>query len=168
MAMLVASNNYNGPRWLDLKWSGWTTPDHLLNHFSISAPPVPVHELAQQLGIFVHAAFQTTWNAALRSTSQRADIWLKASADPLMKRWMLAHEIGHLMLHRTGLDVVDIDFSSQPGDDEANAYAADLLMPLWMLHPYVAMGYHPSQVAGIFQVPPVLANSRVHRLSGIP
>lgn len=164
----VAFNNYNIPRWLDAKWSGWSSPDHLLSQFAINRPPVSVHDIARELGVFVNAAFQPAWNAALRSTSQRAEIWLNASADPISKRWMLAHELGHLMLHGTGLQVMEVDFSSQPGDSEANAYAADLLMPLWMLHPYVANGYPPSQLAGIFQVPIELASSRVHQLlSGI-
>lgn len=126
------------PLWLPMRAHGFG-PDQILSHFGILEPPVDVHVLAAQLGVFVHRVHNPGWDGALKSTEQRADVWLNADVATVRERFTLAHEIGHLMRHPLGTVFRDTSVS-YPGqsfaETQANQFAAELLMPSWMMRVY--------------------------------
>ena len=124
------------PIWSLVKKRSWSTR-RLLEHFSYFYPPVPVVKLAKRMGIYVHITDDDPgWAGAIISIDDRADIWLRGSDSLQRRRFTLAHEIGHLMLHELGTEFRDITFTDRRGDRveaQANGYAAKLLMPDFML-----------------------------------
>jgi Zn-dependent peptidase ImmA (M78 family) len=71
------------------------------------------------------------------------------------QRFSIAHEIAHLLLHPLNGGVVyrDKTFDGSAQETEANTFAADLLMPIWMLDPYVMQfGADIPKLSSLFQV----------------
>ncbi len=103
--------------------------------------PVKVVALAKELGIEVRKTNQwdnDTSGAIVKDANDRHTIWTNAKHPENRRRFTIAHEIAHFVLHR---DVIgdgvrdDALFRSELGgilERQANAYAADLLMP-WPL-----------------------------------
>jgi len=78
-------------------------------------------------------------------------------------RFTLAHELGHIFLRHDKRDFYDAELVREYGDDmpesakppweqEADAFAAELLIPLEQLKKYQAELKNPEKLAGIFQV----------------
>jgi len=143
------------PLWMQMKGDRFT-PDQILTQFGIKEPPVPVHDIARWMGIFVHHVVSPGWDGAIKSTTQRADIWLRMGVATVRERFTLAHEIGHLMLDPLGVEFRDVTLSypgSNPSETRANRFAAELLMPSWMLHVYNSRLYGESTaLARTFEV----------------
>lgn len=111
--------------------------------------PVDVYRMASVLGAQIHddAAAASLSGFLVRDVnSRRALIGVNGSHPPARKRFTIAHEIGHLLLHEgdalhvdrrdgvdLGLRVKLRDPESSLGTDdeekEANLFAAELLMP---------------------------------------
>lgn len=84
----------------------------------------------------------------------RGEIWVNAGEArdwPARRRFTIAHELGHWRLHRQAdhpiycrSSVIDADMVAErpplpPAEEEANAFAAALLMPAWLIREqYVA------------------------------
>jgi Zn-dependent peptidase ImmA (M78 family) len=113
----------------------------LLKH-NVSEPPVDVQKLAEELGATVQLERLDSNVSAilLRSPDGRATIGVNAEHHPNRRRFSIAHEIGHLLLHDDSPGVfVDeymvhfrADASSRqtdPKEIEANYFAGALLMP---------------------------------------
>jgi predicted transcriptional regulator len=120
------------PLWLKLKLQGAGAGD-LLQLCQVEEPPVDVRAIAHQLGIRLHDVPQPGWSGAVKSSLERADIWVKANEIEHRQRFTIAHELGHLMLHELGEEYRDVTFAGSRKETAANRFAADLLMPLWML-----------------------------------
>lgn len=118
--------------------------DFLLERASISAPPIPVEDIARLLGAeIVYSDFQSDVSGLLIRRGGSAVIGVNNSQHEVRRRFTIAHEIGHLLLHGAseGEDVhIDKRFNvqmrssaSSTAEDvaevEANAFAAALLMP---------------------------------------
>lgn len=118
----------------------------LLDDHNIQAPPVLVEELAQALGIRVQKkpADDTLSGFLIRDLkNHRAVIGVNSSHSENRRRFTVAHELGHFLLHETGRIYVDDvnnifrvqhrDENSSKGENfeekEANLFAAELLMP---------------------------------------
>ncbi len=78
-------------------------------------------------------------------------------------RFTLAHELGHIFLRHDKRDFYDAEVAREYGEDmpesakppweqEADAFAAELLIPMEQLKKYQAELKNPEKVAGIFQV----------------
>lgn len=78
-------------------------------------------------------------------------------------RFTLAHELGHIFLRHDKRDFYDAEAVREIGEDlpesakppweqEADAFAAELLMPLEQLRKYQAELKNPEKLADIFQV----------------
>ncbi|AJY69626.1 hypothetical protein RW64_08400 [Geobacter sulfurreducens] len=78
-------------------------------------------------------------------------------------RFTLAHELGHVFLRHDKRDFYDAEAVREYGEDtpesakppweqEADAFAAELLIPLEQLKKYQAELRNPEKLAGIFQV----------------
>jgi len=68
----------------------------------------------------------------------------------------VAHELGHYFLHRQLQNQFTCNNSSAACsttlEREANAFAAELLMPAHQIHQYVQHHYHPSRTANLLGV----------------
>lgn len=117
----------------------------LLREAKVSRPPIPVERLARLRGAQVrYEPLEGDLSGMLFREGDRAIIGVNALHPKSRQRFTVAHELGHLELHEpTGIHV-DHRFlvrrrderSSQAVDREeieANGFAAELLMPAWML-----------------------------------
>jgi len=113
----------------------------LLSEFKVISPPVDVHGLAERLGVQVIASKlpADVSGMLIREDDQRT-VGLNRTQTPSRQRFTLAHELGHLRLHRGRALIVDSsirvnlrDAVSSAATDreemEANRFAAALLMP---------------------------------------
>lgn len=116
--------------------------DFLLKKHDIREVPVPVDVIAQQEGLrIVASAFSGDVSGALLRADGIAGIAVNANQSATRKRFTIAHELAHFLLdHRPDEDHLDWEFTvlrrdetSSEGTDnreiEANAFAANLLMP---------------------------------------
>jgi hypothetical protein len=123
--------------------------DELLEKNAIGLAPVPVEQIARADGIDIRyeSADDGLSGFLLRRTSApeewRAIIGVNVSHHENRRRFSIAHELGHLFLHPGG-EVVHVDRDTifhlrrrdsesakgtDPEEREANAFAAELLMP---------------------------------------
>jgi Zn-dependent peptidase ImmA (M78 family) len=117
----------------------------LLEDHGIDEPPVPVDKLAENLGLEIRVAplRGDLYGALIRSDHENY-IGVNSLNHPNRRRFTIAHELGHFVLHK-GIKVhIDKGFrvnwrddeSSQAVSDEemeANRFAAELLMPIQFL-----------------------------------
>lgn len=117
----------------------------LLDEHKISKPPVPVEALARSLGARVsYSPFEGDISGMVFRNEDQVIIGVNSLHHPNRQRFTIAHEIGHMVLHK-GVEMhvdrayrVNLrdDLSSQAVDPEeiqANRFAAELLMPEEML-----------------------------------
>jgi Zn-dependent peptidase ImmA (M78 family) len=110
----------------------------LLEKQGISAPPVPVGEIAKKLGVDVR---YEPFDGGLSGALYRADdgnpvLGVNNWHAEVRQRFTIAHELGHLLLHPDELFVDgvlkrddDSSLAIRSPEIEANAFAAELLMP---------------------------------------
>ena len=112
----------------------------LLNVVRIDKPPVPVKRVAKHLGIKIDESdLGRDCSGVLVRQGDRAVIGVNRLDHPNRRRFTIAHEIGHYLLHEretyvdTGYRVNFRDLDSGSGtkseEIEANRFAAALLMP---------------------------------------
>lgn len=126
----------------------------VLRAFGIEAPPVPIEDIARGLGVVVHPVRDPGWSGALTWKGDIPHVFLRDEDAPPRKRFTLAHELGHLLLHPTGTMFRDnARFSGDGREAEANRFAAALLMPMWMLEPLVTRSARTlDELADLFDV----------------
>lgn len=111
--------------------------------------PVPIVQLATDLGIDVYETdeFHDNLSGSLKNEDGKFVIYVNANQSPRRKRFTIAHEIAHYMLHRSKIGAEHVDLVKQPSpelhreegvsmtaeerklEQEANELAADILMP---------------------------------------
>jgi Zn-dependent peptidase ImmA (M78 family) len=129
--------------------------------------PVDLHEIAYALDVRIVEVNQPGWAGAITSTEDTATVWVNAVDAPVRKRFTIAHELGHLFLHPLGQEFRDATFTGGPKESEANWFAADLLMPLWMLDSYArSMGANADTLARVFQVSSHAMGIQLAKLNG--
>ncbi len=114
----------------------------ILKKTGIDAAPVPVHLVAQRLGLLVESApLGDEVSGLLVVDGDMGVIGYNATHPSVRQRFTIAHEVGHYILHRadTTLFIDERYFSAfrdqrsssgaDPKEREANAFAASLLMP---------------------------------------
>lgn len=149
------------PLWLKLREEGYGASD-LLIHFGYAAPPVPVIEMANLMGV------STWWSDPLQTGGLKnadgallmdlqkpeAEIYVARGASTERARFTVAHEIGHLMLHDFD-GIIHRDANGQPQttiEREANQFAAALLMPDFWVSTLFHKGYNEYKLAHTFNV----------------
>lgn len=136
-------------------------PHHVANMVlracSITRPPVNVYAIAQKLGVNV-VKRSVGFAGQVEPFENPPRITVNADDAITRQRFTVAHEIGHLMLHdpqKSEKYMRDSTFARR-GDrieEEANEFAASLLIPLWMLEPIAAYSSPaPRELANFFQV----------------
>ena len=114
----------------------------LLTRLGIDSAPIPVEEIARDLGIIITKERLAADLSGLLIRQPRATpvIGVNTLHHPRRQRFSIAHELGHNELNHKGEVIVDSgirvnkrDPKSQTASDaderEANAFAAALLMP---------------------------------------
>lgn len=125
------------PAWT--RWRNYSSYE-LLSAFRMLKAPIDVDELAKSLEVHVHHVSNPGWEGAVRSSEERADVWVRAESPRQRKRFTLAHELGHLLLHPTGLEFRDAapgTLDHPPTERQANAFAGALLMPRFLFQPLI-------------------------------
>lgn len=116
----------------------------LLSERGITAPKVPVHEIAKAQGIDLRIQhIDEDISGFLFRQGSKAIIGVNKTQREVRRRFTIAHELGHFFLHGgQGLQEVHIDrvghlklrgpsssMGIDPEEVEANFFAAELLMP---------------------------------------
>jgi Zn-dependent peptidase ImmA (M78 family) len=114
----------------------------LLDELDITSPPVPVEAIAKKMGatlVFEPFKGDDDISGILYRKDNHIIIGINSVHPETRKRFSIAHELGHLKLHRKELfvdKVVRIDFRDKTSslainreEMAANAFAAELLMP---------------------------------------
>lgn len=122
--------------------------ESLLAHAGAKNPPIPVEDIAASLGAQItYSNFKNEVSGLLIRHKNSIMIGVHSKQTPARKRFTIAHEIGHLIMHEPDPNQhVHIDKlfqvhlrskTSSTAEDvaeiEANAFAASLLMPRQML-----------------------------------
>lgn len=145
------------------------SPVDMVMHFQ-SSPPVDVVGLAKALGINVWQSDSPTLISGEKSGLIKKDpehggqsgysIIVRASDSPFRKRFTIAHELAHFILHKDQIggqlsdDAMYRSGLSTSEERAANRLAADILMPMKLIQAYqLNHPTHDSQkIAAAFKV----------------
>jgi hypothetical protein len=133
--------------------------DRLLAAAGIDRPPVPLRDVVSGLNLSLVERAQdpfTTGEAALVPLGDGHAIELYGTRGERRRRFTIAHEIGHFVLHpervrseRSG----STNWASQSIEREADAFAAELLMPEHLVRQATLEdGADPERLADRFDV----------------
>jgi Zn-dependent peptidase ImmA (M78 family) len=107
----------------------------LLERLGVDQLPVPVEKIARELGAEIqYEAFDGEVSGMLYREGDQALIGVNSTHVATRQRFTLAHECAHLLLHKgVFIDrLVRVNWrngTSDPEEVQANAFAAELLMP---------------------------------------
>src|SRR5438093_13625316 len=122
----------------------YQSADAILDRLAIKSPPAPLEKIAKALGAQVRfAPFDDELSGMIYIKAGLPIIGVNALHHPNRQRFTVAHELGHLELHRYMITTavhVDKEFPALMRDSnsatgmerieiEANQFAAALLMP---------------------------------------
>ncbi len=118
----------------------------LLSHHRVRAAPVHVERIAKSLGVRVeYAPLDSELSGLAHIRDGVPIVGINTLHAPNRQRFTLAHELGHVQLHRHEIEhAVHVDRGSlrrdalaaegvDPIEIEANTFAAELLMPTDLL-----------------------------------
>lgn len=155
------------PLWHRLKRQK-ANADDVLRFLGISRPPVDVEAIARSLGVPVYREVLTGSSGEIHKENLSVSIKVQETEAPVRQRFTIAHELGHLLLHEFQRAHRDLTFGGSPAEAEANRFAADLLMPLWMFDAYAPPARGDVKVvAAIFQVSEQAAQLRLAKWMGL-
>ncbi|SDI90449.1 protein of unknown function [Frankineae bacterium MT45] len=121
----------------------------LLDKHHFVTAPIPVQKLAELEGaVVVHQRFDgNSTSGFMLADGSGVVIGVNSATSKRRQRFTIAHEIGHMVMHRSDSLMVDSviqfrdDLSSlgtNTNEREANAFAASLLMPLKLVVKHMA------------------------------
>lgn len=127
-----------------------------------SVPPIPVLEIAEQQGVdVIFADFNDAGSRVAGFCDfEEARLYVNASDSLARQTFTIAHELGHWVLHKDFFDRTPNAYRilprfqrTEPGnpyEQEANCFAANLLVPKRLLLPVKSAPV--ARLAGIFSV----------------
>ncbi|WP_218147700.1 ImmA/IrrE family metallo-endopeptidase [Dyadobacter sp. SG02] len=140
---------------------------HLLHQYGLEKPPVNPMDIAKDLGVKVSfVEFEKDLNNISGFYDFEEDtIYVNKNEYPLRKTFTIAHELGHRILHAEWAKSSDYKVlmrgdvrTDDPKEAEANAFAANLLVPRFMLNKYWEE-FSATQLSELFVVSvPVIRN----------
>lgn len=134
----------------------------LLENFGYEKPPINPVDIAEAMGIrvrFVELKGEDDKISGFYYAKEDA-IYVNRKEFSLRQTFTIAHELGHKVLHKDWLEsssyqVLLRDQTANPKDDpkeqEANAFAANLLVPKFMLDKYAPIASIP-ELSTLFMV----------------
>lgn len=136
--------------------------------------PIDPVRMAKSLGVEVLDVYlqEQVSGALVKKPGQDPSILLNAKDSKNRKRFTCAHELGHYVRRAeepTQYEYVDYrDQNSSTGTDEeerfANKFAANLLMPKWIVETFHEQGLAPFRMAKQFGVSPESMQYRLENL----
>lgn len=133
--------------------------------------PVDIHSVAEFLGLEVcEEAMDDELSGYIEPRQSGWVIGVNVYHHPNRQRFTIAHEIGHFILHKPTEKLVDVTFARRSGrrntmENEADAFAAALLMPENEVREHIASGVNSlDKVAAKFGVSAMAAKYRVQSL----
>jgi Zn-dependent peptidase ImmA (M78 family) len=149
----------------------------LLSQAGILMPPVNPIEIAEHLNVPVRfATFDSTESSRISGFYDSEDNAIVVNRDefPLRQTFTIAHELGHKVLHEEWARSSDyqvllrnpLDQNRDFREKEADAFAANLLMPRFMMDEYYEE-LNASQLSRLFAVSVPAINARLSFLYGI-
>ena len=142
----------------------------LIHEFGIIEPPVDPTRIARSIGVNV---FFVTFEAQKQNVSGFFDcdegaIFVNRDEYPLRQTFTIAHELGHKVLHERWARssdyrvlLRDSSYSAdEPHEKEANAFAAHLLVPRFLLDKYWRR-FSPEQLSTLFAVSVPMIKNRL-------
>lgn len=170
MALLARRQVSHDPPWLRLLGRGEVDANTILRILEVEYPPVDIEGLAGRLGIAVVAespASDVSGRLEVSRETMSAVISVRRDHVRPRQRFTIAHEIGHLFLGHADEGATCYRFDGGPKETAANRFAADLLMPLWMVEPLaVKHGANSELLAKIFDVSSEAMNIRLGVMTG--
>jgi Zn-dependent peptidase ImmA (M78 family) len=114
--------------------------EQLLSEFAGPSPPVPVERIATAKGCVIRQSDLKEISGILVRTPSGSVIGVNRNHPETRRRFTIAHELGHFLLHEGEGVTYDEDFrvslrsdqsstGTQVAEIEANFFAASLLMP---------------------------------------
>jgi hypothetical protein len=123
---------------------GSSSAEMLLQELGVtSAADIDVDAIARCVGVRVKQGTLSGCEARLVGFGNRALVTVRSSVHPRRRRFSIAHELGHWEHHRgrsfeCRADDIGEGYASKPlVEREADAYAANLLMPHYLFEPAV-------------------------------
>lgn len=162
----TANLSAEAPLWKSVRAKRMSA-DEILRLAEVVEPPVPVEMLIAAMDVEIRETDEPRLAGAVKFDEQRAVIWVKRGAPETRRRFTLAHELGHLLLHEEKCaHFRDETFNGGRKEYEANSFAANLLMPMWMLDPLIGQ-LSPRQLANIFEVSGAAMEIRLKEALGL-
>ena len=136
----------------------------ILSEFAVTAPPIPLAEIVRSYGLDIKvAAFKPSKSnvAGFISFPDRR-IFVNMADPPNRQRFTIAHELGHWVLHKDRFDNFPNQYhvlerlpvgsdERDPLEQEANAFAANLLVPKELILRYSLVA-DATELATLFAV----------------
>jgi Zn-dependent peptidase ImmA (M78 family) len=122
----------------------------ILQDCKVTRPPVPIERIAKHLGAIVrYQPLDEEISGMIHILDKVPIVGVNALHHPNRQRFTVAHELGHLVMHRElitghmhvdkGFQVLMRDPKAASGTDrveiDANQFASELLMPRFLLAP---------------------------------
>ena len=118
----------------------------LLDKFGYTSPAIDPVKICRDLGIRVYFSDFTGEDDKISGFfyGEKNEIYVNKNEYPQRQTFTIAHELGHKIMHEKWLNSSDykvllrnsINDSDDPKEKEANAFAAHLLVPKFMLDKY--------------------------------
>jgi Zn-dependent peptidase ImmA (M78 family) len=139
---------------------------HLLRAAGVRTPPVDLRKIASHCGLRYEEVdyFPDDVDALIVTTAEGSVAVVNKNQSINRRRFSLAHELGHFVLHRDGSvleTTVSID-APPPGESgrevasiaerEANLFAGELLVPIEFLKEHFRPGMTAADVGKLFEV----------------
>lgn len=149
--------------------------EEILKEFRVTEPIVPIYNIAEAKGVEIKLVSmpEGIQNAAGFLDQDNRVVYVNSEDAPNRQTFTIAHELGHLLLgHQPTEYKVLMRFPELNGktevEQEANCFAANLLVPMPMLKSvmkeYDLTKEHSGLLAQIFGVSKAVINFRLNRI----
>jgi len=151
-----------------------TEAQRVLEEHSIKSPPIPIVEIANNYGLNVRKINFNKYSGTVAGLINLKDSTIYVNEDDSEERqaFTVAHELGHYLLHKEKLEEdpkLSILFRKplgqtdpNPLEQEANTFAAEILVPMVILREYLNKGIkEPVILADIFGVSQEVISYRI-------
>ena len=148
--------------WRSLREHGADFPDTFLACARVARPPVDVVEVARHLGVRVYAADLNGWGSLMEFGGDAPAVFIERSSDRADLRVGIAVQLGHIALGSSMVTTVERAYTTDDRFKPPFAFAANLLMPLWLMTPHLfTIGADIGRWGRLFDVPPAMARTRL-------